>query len=255
MKLRHKAAVCTVFLLVLLIAVPSQAQYGDPATKSDGFDTALLVCQKSGLKVKEIKLQGWGRISKELYSLEQLERTYNLFSQGLCFAEEKPAIQREKDGFVGISRLFEKEGETWQLSLQAIPLPGQAGEGGTYLAFLYVGEDVRRARETYDILLELLSEAGFADKVGVTFTGAMAGLAPPAIKEALACELAGLVKADFVEGVVDDRFASLSFYTQECREHLVAGKKKVNLQIALCDEEAAATTLVHVGFPLIYQDY
>ena len=242
-------------LVLLVTAAPGLAQLDSAANLLDDFELAHAVFVSSGAEIKEIKLQVWGQISNGLESVDKLKKKYEAAACGLGLNPAGAALQVEKDGFAGISQLEIKEGEAWQLYMQAVPIPGAPNGGESYAGFLCSTDNPRRARQAYALLNTVFNEAGLKGKSGVTFSGIIQGDLGPQGRVRLADALAAGYAGEYVEGITQDNLASICYYIKQNSNFLPVGGRRINLNIALRYNELENRTYIHVGVPLIYQDY
>ncbi|PKM90122.1 MAG: hypothetical protein CVU87_03210 [Firmicutes bacterium HGW-Firmicutes-12] len=255
MRLPVQIVFVSLFLL-LLIALPSQALYNDHISILNNYELAWKVFSLAGTDIKEIKLQAWGQISNRNMTEDEINSTYQLLAQALRIdALKKPVFQLRNDGIKSLSIIAENEnGNNAQLSIQSIPDPAK-GEGSTYIATLFTSDDPLTAQQAYNDLIILLRDIGFTEPIGITFKGENPGTTTTKIRNARIKDLAKVVNAEYIEGIVQDRYSSLCFYTSEGKQYLYIQGKKINLNIAFSIDELENTTHIYVGVPVIYQDY
>lgn len=250
----RKLFLVTVGLAVLLMNIPSQVQLGKgEISREDNFLQAQKVFASSGMIIQDIKLQAWGQISNMKNSLEEMEEKYGRLARCLGLDEGKKAIQVEKDGFISISHLEIRGDETWQLSIQSIPMDPEEGE--TYLGLLCITSSPARAQIRYNALVPLLRDMGLAQEPAVVFTGFAGGRLEADSQRELAQNMALVVGGGFVEGVAEGDLTSLSFYNGDDEGFIVVNGRRINLNIALKYNPLKNSTYLHVGVPLINCDY
>lgn len=252
--MRRMLFIIVVSLAALLLNVPSQAQLGQgEISGTDNFIQAQKVFTSSGMTIQDIKLQAWGQINKGNYSLEEMSDKYTVLAASLGLDQKKKAVQVEKDGFISISHLEVIGDETWQLSLQSLPLEPDCGE--TYLGLLYSCDDPVKAQMRHASLRPLLREAGLSQDLAVVFTGLTGGFLDLDRQWAMALELARVIGGDFIEGIADKDLTSLSFYSGDQRGFIEVNGRRINLNIALKYKSQEKNTYLYVGVPLINCDY
>lgn len=245
-----------IFLLLLLLALPSQAIYNEPVGFFDNYQLAWQVFSAADLAIKDIKLQAWGQINNKKSELAEIEEIYKRTAQALSVENKEPALQKDNSGNINLSWLEGNEkGEMCQLSLRTIPIPGTKGDGATYLAVLIVTQDRDYAQKTYRTLVEILQEIGLKEPLGLTFSGEIPNLISPEAKADRIASLASSVNGSYIEGAAQESYSSMCYFSSLGKDALDIQGQKINLNIALCDDIKAGKTYLHVGVPLIYQDY
>lgn len=246
--------VCLLFLLFLAVPGTTLGTFLniDSQPKMDNFQLARKVFTQSGANLEEINLQVWGQISNTVNTEEKLKAQYQILAEVLGL-NSQPVIQKEKDGFLSLSNLVEHEGNILQLVIQVIPvIPGQ---GETYLGLSFRTNDVTAAQVMYGNISAALARIGSEHQVGVVWTGTLPGKLSPAKRSLLAQSLAETVEARFVEGMEEEQVTSLTYYTNQGQGFLTVNKQKLNINIALRFHADKDSTYIHVGSPLIYQEY
>lgn len=246
----------SIFLLLLFIALPSQAIYNEPVILLDNYQLGWEVFSKANTPLRDIKIQAWGQINNKVLTLKEINELYQIIARPLELNQREPAIQMKDKEIVNLSVIEEKErGEVYQLSIQTIALPGREGEGATYLAILIKTRDTFYAQKTYNKLVGLLKIIGLQEPLGVTFTGETPRITSPAEKNTRINDLAGVINGKYVNGIIQEKYSSKCFYTEQAKNSLDIQGKRVNFNIAVCDDKNEGKTYLHVGVPLIYQDY
>lgn len=246
----------SIFLLLLFIALPSQAIYNEPVILLDNYQLAWEVFSKANTSLRDIKIQAWGQINNKVLTLEEISKLYEVIAPSLELQQSKPAVQIDNGKLINLSIIEEKErGEVYQLSIQTIALPGREGEGVTYLAILIKTQDAFYAQKTYNKLVGLLKKIGLQEPIGITLTGEISGIMSPAAKNARINELSDVINGSYVNGIIQEKYSSKCFFAKQAKESLDIQGKKVNFNIAICDDKNEGKTYLHVGVPLIYQDY
>ncbi|MFZ5753391.1 MAG: YwmB family TATA-box binding protein, partial [Bacillota bacterium] len=225
----------------------------DGQPKMDNFQLARKVFTQSGANLEEINLQVWGQISNTVDTEEQLKEKYRILAQALGFDSLQPVVQKEKDGFLILSNLMEREDSVMQLVMQAIP--AATGYGGSCLGLSFRTTDVTVAQVMYGNISAALARIGSEHQVGVVWTGSLPGKLSTAKRSLLAQSLAETVEARFVEGMEEEQVTSLTYYTNQGQGFLTVNKQKLNINIALRFHADKGSTYIHVGSPLIYQEY
>lgn len=247
-----------IFLLLLLLALPSQAIYNEPVGFFDNYQLAWQVFSAADLAIKDIKLQAWGQISNKKLELTEIKEIYRTVAPALSLEKIEPAIQKDDSGNINLSWLEgNTEGEMCQLSIKTLPIPGQEGEGAAFLSVLIVTRDPDHAQKTYRALDGLLQEIGLKEPLALTFSGEIPDLISSEAKTKRITSLASSVNGNYIEGAVQENYSSMCYFSSQGKDKdaLDIQGQKINLNIALCDDKKAGKTYLYVGVPLIYQDY
>ncbi len=247
--------VCLLFSLIVALPGTTLGTFmntgGQPLM--DNFQLARKVFTQSGANLEEINLQVWGQISNTVNTEEEVKTQYRILAEILGPGSIQPVVQKEKDGFLSLSSLTEQGENILQLVIQTVPMgPGQ---GGTFLGLSFRTNDVTAAREMYGNISAYLSSLASGHQVGVMWTGTLPGKLSFAQRFALAQSLAQTVGAYFVDGLEEDELTSLTYYSKRGQGFLTVNERKLNINIALRFHADRGVTYLHVGSPLIFQEY
>lgn len=253
MSVTKKAVFSILCLFVLFFTVPSIAQIDNTVSYRDDFQTVLSIFKENGLKINEIKLQVWGKISNRLDTYEQIHARYRTIAEYLDLKQRKSALQTAGDGFKSITHLEERHDGMWQINLQSLPIQGDYGE--SYLGVLYVTKDVNMAEENYCTLVEMFNKINFSEELGVTISGLIPGYLSSAQRRQMSIIIAKTINAKYIEGISDQDLTSMSFFSDQVAAYRIVNDKKINLNIAMHYDMSINKTHLYIGIPLIYQDY
>lgn len=242
----------TLAMIIFFSASPSDASLEQRVEKEDNFEILSQTFLLSEAELYEIKLQAWGQITNRKLSPDELLEIISKLCSELDLQREKPVVQTEKGLFTSVSLMAGGDARNLQLVLQSVA--ENPDSGVTCLGFLFSTGEMDRAKGIYQKMLPLLREIGYTDELGITVSGTLGHYLPPLLLENLVQKMATASGADFVEGVKGDLTCS-SFYTPRLNSGICVGERKVNLQIAARSVPGENKTRIHVGMPLILQDY
>lgn len=216
--------------------------------------------QASGAEVYASNLSGWAQINNKYLSVSELDDLGQqvVHALGLDPATVKCQPTEEK-GFRG---------------LQYGGLIGRQTRANVIIqTWDPPAEDINPYPETYLIVnleetgsLELLSSGpkrmndvfalfGAVPNINTGITGTIDGLIPEEEKSNLARVIFTAVGAEVLESLVEPGIVSFTGYTPAIKESLLAGDKKINLNVALRYHSIDGKTYVHIASPIIMSEY
>lgn len=201
----------------------------------------------------ELNIEAWAQINKKGLSSQELYFIYDDLAKILSLTEKNRAVEHYSD-FIGISHQEQvKENVYLQLSLQAFQSEGL--ESGTFLGIQVNSDDLEESREYVNLLEYIFESLNCKTQIGVTFVGYFSGkLEEKELyqKSALAFST---VNAQVLEGIHTKELLSLTGYSPICKNYLDVNGKKINLNVALRYHTVDNKTYIHIGAPLIFQEY
>ncbi|NLT94377.1 MAG: hypothetical protein GXW85_02410 [Clostridia bacterium] len=201
----------------------------------------------------ELYIEAWAQIKKEGISEKELlalsEEILNKW--GLSLAD--CTIDRYAD-FISVycSEVLD-DNAYFQLSLQSLQWEG--AESGTFMGIQVILDDLKNGRKYYQLVNQVFQEQNIRTDVGVTIVGTLAGQLTQEDLQAQADLAFNAVEARVKEGIFTHELLSLSGFTPYCHKYLDVEGKKINLNVALRYHSMDDTTYIHIGAPLIFQEY
>jgi len=233
--------------ILALVVMPTQRE---AYTEQDYLDIVSKSFMATKADFYELKIEGWEQINKKGLSKEEIIAYYSQISRELNI-DQSPQLNDTYEDFISIyQRAILEDDVTIDIAVQSFLSEGL--EAGTYLGVQLTTTDQRKGRKYYNLISPLFSQK---EKVGVTIIGGYGGKLD---KEQLYGKIAtgfSQVGANIVEGIDTQQLISLSAYTPQCKKHLKVDGKRLNINIAARYHSLGDKTYIHVGSPIIYQEY
>lgn len=209
---------------------------------------------QSEAQLSQAQVEAWGKLKRPLLRAPEMMEVLKTFSRDLA----PGAALRVRDNTQKGMYLISLEGEIdhkayFYAALQTVEEPRPQ----TYLVVSLTQQESVEGLEDFNHRLKKLMKAlGIKDPyVAVHLKGEREGLLSPAEKEALAQGMMEAVAALKVEGIAQPTLLSISGYTPLIKESLKVERRKLNLNIAMTDNEILSKTVVWVGSPLLGGQY
>lgn len=243
----------SVFAFIGIMALVIIPVYHINSGEQDYLDIVTKSFQVTKADFNELNMEAWAQIKKKGLSLKELNAVYKVITTSLKI-NNNPIINDDYDDFISI---YQKEqindGTTIEISLQSFLSEGT--EAGTFLGIQVNSNDFETSRKFYHILSQLVSQLNAKTDIGITFIGTYPGqLSEDEIYKKIAQGFAA-VNARVVEGINTRNLISFSGYTPQCSQYLEVGGKRININMASRYHFLDNKTYIHVGAPLIYQEY
>jgi len=200
----------------------------------------------------ELNIEAWAQINKKGLLTDELQSIYQDIAKDLSLST-KPAYEHYTD-FISIYQGQIIEDNVYlQLSLQSFQSEGL--ESGTFLGMQISCNNLEKGRKYYDLATKIFDYLDAQTEIGVTIVGTFPGQLS---KEELyrKSDLAfASVNAQVTEGIDTQQLVSFSGYTPICTSYLDVADQKINLNAALRYHAIDDKTYIHVGAPLIFEEY
>jgi len=199
-----------------------------------------------------LNIQAWAQINKKGLSHEDLKNIYSQIVASMKIINN-PTINDDYEDFISLYQNETIDTTSIEIALQSFPTQGQ--EAGTFLGIQVNSKDFETSKNYYQIISELFSNLNIKTDIGITVIGTYPGyLREEERYRTIALGFAA-VNAQVVEGVNTEELISFSAYTKNCSQYLDVDGKKINLNIAVRYHALDNKTYIHIGAPLIFQEY
>lgn len=201
----------------------------------------------------ELYIEAWAQIKQEGISEEELLNLFKDISKTLGLDLTNFIIDRSED-FIKIYCLEVREEKAFfHLSLES--LQSEDLESGTFLGIQVRLVDLKDSQKYYDLVKQVFVKNNINSDIGVTIVGKLSGqLKEQECKKQIASAFSS-VNAQVQEGIANEGLLSFSAYSPFCKKYLDVNGKKINLNIALRYHSIDENTYIHIGAPLIFQEY
>lgn len=248
----------TVMCLILIALVLSFIYYWNYEINdvvSNEKNSLVVAFENSGAKFQELTAQSWGKIDNENHSLEDIYTLYGKIEKVLG-ANAKIKVEENSDkNYVGITATGKtQEGYELNLTLQSISDNFEKDE--TYLIVnLIEGMDYQEAgkiKKTAESYFQALSASG---ETSVLISGYYDKMLSEKEKTDKSKKIFAAAGGSIIEGVDTKSYMSKSGYCPNIKTYINTEGKKINLQVALFDNEVQKQTCLFLGSPLIFSEY
>ncbi|MFZ5943913.1 MAG: YwmB family TATA-box binding protein [Bacillota bacterium] len=234
-----------IFTLLFLPLYQSSQQNNE-----DYLDIVTKSFQGLNAEFNELNIEGWAQISKKGFSQNELFAAYSQICQVLKI-NNNAVINSEYEDFLTLNdyQILE-DGTIINLTLQSFL--SSEGKSSTYLGAQIITSDFQKARQYYDVLASIFPSTS---DIGVTAVGTYPGRLN---QDKIYNEMArGFVQVDaqVIEGMSNELLTSFSGYTAQTPGYIEVDGNKLNINIALRYHSLDDKTYIHIGAPLIYQEY
>lgn len=227
-------------ILLMIIALSGSGLYAKNASALKIKEPLLSAFSATGAKPEELRMVAWAMVSDQGLSEAELDAYTEAIAKSLA-----PGLARTS--LMGAGEIIyagTPDGSDYKVI-------GQSGAEGAYVfisirqqgSFEALGDLERRCRQA------LPGEA----KLNIMLTGSLPEAGPAEIKTVFKGALKA-VNGDKQEEAQGENFYSLSAYQKEMDAYILAGDKKINLQLAASIRKNQELK-VYLGTPLIFTDY
>lgn len=242
-------------LLVLMLILCLNPAWPGLKTALDPVDPLYRSFLASEARLSEAQVEAWGRLKRPILNSQEMMGVLKKISRELA-----PGAALRVDGVKDKGQyLMTLEGEIDNRRYFSAMLKtmGLEGKPETYLVvkFSQKGSSAGLEAQRQKIKRTLQSLGAKDPYVAVHLQGELDRILSPAEKEELALEMMRTVAARKVEGITQPSLLSYSGYTPLIEDSLKVDSRKLNLNIALTDNEVLSKTIVRVGSPLLGGEY
>lgn len=200
-----------------------------------------------------LNIQAWAQINEKGLLLEDLNEIFSQTAE-LWKITNNPTINNENEEFINLYQyVFLSDATTLEISIQS--MLGMGVEGGTFLGIQVISQEEVGAENLYALVEETFNFIGLQTEIGITYIGSFKGfLTNHECKEIIAFAF-NSVGARTVEGISTEDLISFSGHTPRCSRYLTVDGKRININGAMRYHTLDDRTYLHMGAPLIFQEY
>lgn len=213
----------------------------------------------SGAAPYELKVQGWAKINNDYMSVEQLQQVVDEVRMVLGITESFTRETQEYEDMQGVTAI--KELRPREYAMIIVQSLDAAKEGYPKYPETYLVVTLSRAENLESMLAyrrkieNVFEYYNSAPSIFTYITGRIDGELAKPQKNLLLRKMFEAAGAGNLEGINNENLVSYSGYTPDIEDYIVAGGKKVNLNIALRYHENEQKTYVYIGSPLLEGEY
>lgn len=248
--MRIKSSLIAFMGIIALLLVP---MYNINYRQQDYLDIVTKSFQVLNAEFDALNMQGWAQISKKGLNEEELQEIYSQITTTLKIPDN-PTITTEYEDFTSF---YQKEvinsNTVLEISLQSFASQGH--ESGVFLGIQVLSSQLKGNRQYYEAISQIFTNLNIQTDIGVTIVGKFDNYLSPIDRYNTVAKIFNMTNALFVEGINTEQLISYSGYTKNCQDFIKVNGKKINLNIALRYHELDQKTYIHIGAPLIYQEY
>lgn len=201
----------------------------------------------------ELYIEAWEQIKKEeMDEKELLELSHNILRKfGLTSAD--CSIEGYEDFISIYCQEVLQDNTHFSLVLQSYR--SEDLEAGTILGIQVNLSDLKNSRKYYNLVKQIFAENNPDAYIGVSIVGTFPGQLTEQEFQKQTHLAFSAVTARVQEGISSKELLSYSGYSPNCKDYLIVDGKKINLNVALRYHSIDDTTYIHIGAPLIFQEY
>jgi len=248
--LKNYSSIIAFLGILILIIIPI---YEVNNTSQDYLDIVTKSFQVTKGEFSELNIEAWAQINKKGLLADELHSIFQDIAETLSISPE-PAYVENYNGFIRFYQEQLLENSVYlQISLQSIQSEGL--ESGTFLGMQINCNDLEKSRKYYSLINQIFSSNNAQNEIGVTIVGTFPGqLSQEEFYKKSALAFAS-VNGQIIEGIDTEELISYSGYTPDCNSYLDVAGQKINLNAALRYHTIDDKTYIHIGAPLIFQEY
>lgn len=245
------SSIILVLALMLNFCIPT---YQNNIIKDDYYDIVSKSFQKSTSELEVLNIQTWAQINKQGLKEKELLNLHKKIITSLGMSNN-PKIDKSCPGFIAVfqNKELKEQNIYLETSIQSFRTDGQ--ENGTYLGLLVYTKDFKKGREYYNILKGILNELDIEAEIGVTATGSYNCALNDSERKEILVKSLDASHAVVKEGINSEGLLSVSAYSHDCKDGLDVCENKINLNIAMRYHSLDKKTYIHIGAPVIYEEY
>lgn len=211
--------------------------------------------KESGAVFREVKVQAWAEIPKHYQTLAEMTTAIQTLTGGLNPPEDFRTETHEDEYSMGITAT----GRTGKGYLAEITLESVKEDNAADTTYL-----ILNFSETLDFeeipSMEKVTSRCFAKfdgipEISVLLAGSYDILLNNAEKKVVAKKIFKKIDGKAREMVDNGDYLSESGYSAALKNAVISDGKKINLQIAMFDNEVTSETWIYIGSPLIFSEY
>lgn len=239
---------CT--FLMTLMKMPSSEE------AAAGVDTPLLTAFKeSNADFTRITAQGWSQIDNVFHDGEELFSFYESIREVLGDDDLLSLDEYDDDAYAGIT-VFGNTEQGYDLDLVLQSMADEDAGNETYIIVNLTDEiDVHDIDEVDTYLDTIFASVSSTSDPSLLIEGKYEELKSKREKKKIAKAIFKALDGKIEEKVSDDGYISYSGYTELIADSITSDNHKINLQVALSDDEENQSTIIYIGSPVVFSDF
>lgn len=260
-RLRPKQILWIGAVLILLAAilsffVESKMKETEPSKVSASVNAPLLLCfDESNAEFVSMAVQSWAKVDDRFHDRNELEPFYRKIKKSLGSDMSISEEIHDDENYAGYSVSGKTEqGYSIDLVLQSIG--GEDAAGETYLiANIVDTQKVKDLRSVEKFLKRVFTSISCKGDPSVVLEGKYDGMRSENEKKAIAEKIFQTLGARIEEYAIDDDYVSYSGYSDKIACSVTSDDHKINLQVALSDNEVQGCTHIYIGSPVVFSEF
>lgn len=217
------------------------------------FSCLAFFMEEGGAQIDGLELEGWACLKKE-GSLDETWRGLNL-QKFLGIKRGTPAIWMTEHGEAMSYKSVLAQGTELEVVLQKFNHLSDIGNPSYLLVKVNIPVWNQAALDWERRLRKFLASLGKEHGLYLTIRGRIPKRLETGAQETWAKAIFETAGGEVASSLKTERFISLVGYTPTFSDWVWAGKKKVNLNVALTNSTNLEETFVYLGTPLISSEY
>lgn len=243
------ALIACTFLMTLL-KLPSAEKTSTVA------DTPLLTAFKeSGADFTRITAQGWCQIDNVFHDGEELFTFYESIKEVLGDDDLLSLDEYDDQSYAGIT-VFGNTEQGYDIDLVLQSMADVDAGNETYLIVNLADEnDVHDIEAVGTYLDTIFAAVSQESDPSLLIEGKYDELKSKREKKKIAKAIFKALDGKIEEKISDDGYVSYSGYTSLISNSITSDNHKINLQVALSDDEEDQATIIYIGSPVVFSDF
>lgn len=220
------------------------------------LDVPLLAAfQESNAGFTSITAQGWAELDHVFHNGEELFSFYESMKEVIGSDDLLSVDEYDDEGYAGIT-VYGTTAQGYNLDMVLQSMADEEGGGNTYVIVNLT--DKASASDLGDIqtyLGKVFSSVSAQKDLSLLIEGKYDDLLSKREKKKITKAIFKALDGDIEEKVAGDGYTSYSGYTSLIENNVTSGDHKVNLQVALSDNEEDGYTSIYIGSPVVFSDF
>jgi hypothetical protein len=221
-----------------------------------GVDAPLLTAFKeSNADFTRITAQGWSQIDDVFHDGEELFSFYESIKEVLGDDDLLSIDEYDDESYAGIT-VFGNTEQGYDIDLVLQSMADEDAGNETYLILNLTDEQNMNDLVDVNAYLETIFAAVSTESApSLLIEGSYDELKSKREKKKIAKAIFRALDGKVEEKISDDGYISYSGYTDLIAESITSGNHKINLQVALSDNEENQSTIIYIGSPVVFSDF
>ncbi|HMM06258.1 MAG TPA: YwmB family TATA-box binding protein [Clostridiales bacterium] len=202
-----------------------------------------------------ITAQGWCQIDTVFHGGEELFSFYESIKEVLGDDDLLSIDEYDDQSYAGIT-VFGNTEQGYEMDLVLQSMADEASGSETYLIVnLSDEQDVRDIDEVDTYLGTIFAAVSSKSEPSLLIEGEYDELKSKREKKKIAKAIFKALDGKIEEKISDDGYVSYSGYTELISNSITSDNRKINLQVALSDNEQDQSTIIYIGSPVVFSDF